>query len=1119
MKYQEIIKNLTTEQKVAIVSDPSALADVSLPAGLASVKFCELDRLTGKAAIRLPSYSSLGYAWNTDLAKMTFSMQAELARVEGVNVLSTSSAGVKSSPLSSGVSEDPCVSERLISAFEEGVRSRKMLPCIKAGIDKADIANMDKKKSVRAINDYFLYPYSHLKGSSISFPYVRYSGEYTEINTTYVNDFAKKQVGARGDFTFCYDCPPENAVEAISKGNILVGSSGNGVRSAVNKFTDLYKKVERGELDSAVLESALDDGTAMSMEQLDNAVDRVLELAEKIQPIQANATVFADLEKVTLESTIQSIVLMKNNGAVPFLMKRKKITIVGNEMQIDFMANMESAFVANKGYSATTRVGYKSNGEPSEELENFALSTVAGSDAVVVLLGKGEGNSLMLPANQLSLVDKLSKTNVPVVAVLCGDNVVDVGFDSHVNALLLCPSMTPVTPLALANILSGKSFPSGKLVNTFYDNTQDYFKNIHDYRNGGGMKVGVFLGYRYYETAHLRVKYPFGHGLSYTRFEYSNLSVQGNTVSFSIKNIGEMSGAEVAQVYLGKTGSNIVRPIKELKAFKKVFLKAGERQTVTLQIPMQQLAVISQGKPVIENGTWQVYVGSSVNSIKLRGAMQINGSAIKPDGEKIIDYVPDQSNILTGGYTVAPVRKKVKVGKKRKVFGCLTMGISVLLAIACMLTFAFGLLGETLDYYALIASYTACPVIFVIGLALLIAGIVCGKKAKKKAELISKGTAPQSQKPMRRQEYRMLFESLYTEDEEIESKKEEKSKVMTIANEEFIGDYRPDITFDTVCESLTKFLNESGIVADKAFSRKILASFSSSRFIVLSSNDVKLSGKLLDALAKFFGGGLYEHNVEECRLPADLIADKEGEETPIYSAINASKLSRDTINVVSMLANSIDDVSKLLAPFIKCSDHRNTVEAFIYQNGKTNRLSVYPNLWFVICADEGCDFITDNTVFCDAACALNLDITLGEEALIKTPFQPLNFYQFQKMEQKILGIDGNQIDIYSLDEEKYLKKFDRLEEYLSKRAGYEFSNKLNMSLERFIAVFIACNGESENAFDQVVAGKLILASLGLALDGLNEEGGLAERLDLVFGDGIAEETKRLISICSVSKIK
>ena len=181
-------------------------------------------------------------------------------------------------------------------------------------------------------------------------------------------------------------------------------------------------------------------------------------------------------------------------------------------------------------------------------------------------------------------------------------------------------------------MLFGKVNPSGKIPETFPVTHKDCSAHCVGEFPGGktvSYKEGIFVGYRYYDTNHVPVLFPFGHGLSYTEFTYDKLKVavedENVLVSFTVTNTGELDGKEVAQIYVGMEHSEVERPTKELKAFEKVELKAKETKNVTLALPKEALAYYSeeQQKFVVEDGEYTIFVGKSVQDICLTEKVEI----------------------------------------------------------------------------------------------------------------------------------------------------------------------------------------------------------------------------------------------------------------------------------------------------------------------------------------------------------------------------------------------------------------------------------------------------------------------------------------------------------------
>ncbi len=1115
MQRTEIIQQLSTEQKIAVAADVGALKLLQGVQGIPNVRIAKIDKLVAATDREFPTYSALAYTWNDKLIEKAFACEAQDARVSGVRAIMAPHAGVKSTPLSKGNSEDPYIDATTIGAYIRALTSEGITPCVGGGLEEQDVAYMDKEFSKRAFYEYYMEPFNRSKASAYVYPYKQLKGNYATVNTEKISGYFHDEAHRHDGFVLCTHCPADKTVQALNDGNLLIKGDAESLRRAVNRFIAIEKKVENGELDYAALEDALDSGTAFSLQQLDGVVGKVLEFAFLADERQIASKLHGDESETAYAAAEQSIVLMKNDGKLP-LKGITKIAVVGNAENSVFLDSVSEVFQNTckqrcKIYGA---VGYSLSSAGADGYGEQAIALAKNCDAVVVLLEQPKGNKshpYRLPANQLALMDALKKTQRTVVGVLCGEQPVDVGFDDCVNGLLLTPSVTGRTAEALVNILIGKACPSGKLINTYYTDGEKHFKAIADNKKLGTTKVGTFVGYREYDSTGLVVKYPFGHGLSYAKFAYSNLLVTGNTFSFTVKNEGNVSAAEVVQIYVGKKDSSVVRPKKQLKGFVKITLAAGESKTVRGEINPRTLAVYHGGKFVVEGGRYEMFVGSSLNDIRLKGSLVISGDMIKKSGERRSDYLQSHTNLVSGGYTMTPVKKKTRTGIALRVFGgCLMAIVGVIALLLSLLQMARGINVLVSPLFEILII--GLPAICGVGLLLFIVGGIKNKKAKKKEAVLSTGKAHETQNKQKRQTYRNLFDALYAEEEEevVEEKQELQTKIV---QEEFIGRYDSTITFAAVCEELAKYITARGINADMAFARKVLASFSSSRILILRANDKELSYKLLQILSEYFGGETYRQNLVEAQTFADVLYMQDGSATTVGNAMEHSEENKDTIQIAALDFTDIEQAAGLCTQLTKFASRRTKGQLFVYTNGKTQKPVLYPNLWFVLCADEKTNIVSSNLPFNDAACVLQLPLEACEETEVPI-VHILNYYQLYKMETTALRFDGKYAERNLLDEDKFWKKLDKFEQYLSSEAEYAFHNRLGASMERYATVFLACEGEQDAALDNVVASKLVLTAIGLlGAEKALEEGGLMAHVDTVLADDTAEETKRIINTC------
>ena len=237
---------------------------------------------------------------------------------------------------------------------------------------------------------------------------------------------------------------------------------------------------------------------------------------------------------------------------------------------------------------------------------------------------------ICIPENQKQLLEAVAQANENLVVVLSAGSVVETGWVSRCKAVLHAYLGGQAGAGAIMDVLTGRVNPSGKLAETLpltYEDTPAarYFpgkqQNV-EYREG------LYIGYRYYETAHVPVRYPFGYGLSYTTFAYSDLKADADKVTFTITNTGSRAGAEIAQLYVAKADAAVFRPEKELKGFAKVFLQAGECKTVTIPLDYKAFRYwnVKTDRWETEDGSYQLLVGASVQDIRLRAEVSVQGT-------------------------------------------------------------------------------------------------------------------------------------------------------------------------------------------------------------------------------------------------------------------------------------------------------------------------------------------------------------------------------------------------------------------------------------------------------------------------------------------------------------
>ncbi len=684
MKHPEILSKMTLEEKASLCSGKDywhteAVNHVGIPSIMLTdgphgirkrVEEKSKDEkmsLKGVPAVCYPTASATACSWDTDLIyKMGEALGDECLK-EQVSVLLGPGTNIKRSPLCGRnfeyFSEDPLLAGEMAASFINGVQSKGIGTSLKHyAVNNQETRRMTVNAVVdeRTLREIYLAPFEiavkKAQPWTIMSAYNRLNGTYCAENKWLLTDVLRDEWGYQG--IVVTDWGAENdRVSGLLAGQELEMPSSNGVG---NK--QIVAAVQQGLVEESFL---------------DELVDRLIDMAIKGEKVRGTYTYDAEAHhKLAREIAGQCMVLMKNDGDLLPLSKKAKITVIGemakkpryqgagssliNPIQLDSafetLVKMGVEFQYAPGYSTA-----KKNKTSDDAFVSEAVSKAKDAETVLLFIGltddyETEGNDrkhMNLPPLHNRLVNEILKVNKNVVVVLSGGSAVEMPWADEVPAILNAFLTGQASGSAICDVLFGDVNPSGKLAETYpyalTDNSSaNYFPGTPvsvEYRES------VYVGYRYYDKAQKAVRFPFGHGLSYTTFAYSDLKVSADklkdtdtvTVSFTVQNTGKTDGAEVAQVYVSDTESTIFRPEKELKGFKKVFLKAGESKTVEITLDKRAFAYynVNLHDWHVESGEFKILVGASSRDIRLETAVQVESTvdAVVPDyRESAPDY-------------------------------------------------------------------------------------------------------------------------------------------------------------------------------------------------------------------------------------------------------------------------------------------------------------------------------------------------------------------------------------------------------------------------------------------------------------------------------------------------
>lgn len=622
-----------------------------------------------------PTAAAMANGWNERLGETMGKALGEEARAQSVNILLGPGTCMKRNPRCGRnfeyFSEDPYLAGKMSAAYIRGIQENGTSACIK----HFACNNQEERRMVsdsvvdeRTLREIYLTAFEIAvkegKTKSLMTSYNLVNGTFADENVHLLREILRDEWGYDGivvsDWAGCNERVPSVV-------------AGNELEMPACRYgaDDVVKAVEDGTLD---------------IKYVDECVGRLLDIIESTAipedaPKQFDVDAHNELARKCAED---SIVLLKNDGTLP-LDSNVKVAIVGDFAQNPRYQGAGSSIVnptvlnrfteitgkkpepKNKPYvqgvgtvagkaeipvvetvvedlrDYTLNVtgyekGFDRYGKKSKGLMKKAVKLAQKSDVVLLFLGLDEVSEaegldrehIRINDNQIELYKALKATGKKVVVVLACGSSVELEFLRDANAFVYACLSGQACADAIMNIVTGKVNPSGKLAESFpvkYEDcsTANYFpgkKMTVEYREG------PFIGYRYYDTAKVEVEYPFGFGLSYTTFEYSDIKVNKDGVTFTLKNTGDRDGAEIAQLYVGKPDGKVFRPTKELKGFAKVFLKAGESKSVTIPFDDKTFRYfnVKTNKWEVEGGEYKLYVAASVNDIKLEGEITQKGT-------------------------------------------------------------------------------------------------------------------------------------------------------------------------------------------------------------------------------------------------------------------------------------------------------------------------------------------------------------------------------------------------------------------------------------------------------------------------------------------------------------
>ena len=684
MKHTDIIQKLNLEQKCALLSGETVFTTRALPGkGIPAITLSDgpngVRKQAGAAdhlglnpsvpATCFPTSSATACSWDEKLGEAVGEALGEEAAAQEVAVLLGPGLNIQRSPLCGRdfeyFSEDPILAGRMAAAYVRGIQKNGISACPKHfAVNSQELRRMasDSVLDERTLRELYLTGFEivvkEAKPKTIMTSYNLINGTYANENAHLLQDILRKDWGFDGAVVTDWGGSNDHAL-GVKNGSTLEMPCPGG-----DSIRELMKAVQDGKISEADVDARLDE-----MLELVLSTHAAVEKAPRTFDAAAH-------HKLARRAAAESIVLLRNEGGILPLKPNEKLAVIGdfaetpryqgagssavNALQVDTLLDSIKA-----DDSGITFVGYASGFErqgaaDAEKLEE-AVALAKKADTVLLCLGldelrESEGldrADMKLAENQQQLLAAVAAVNPNVVVLLSAGAPIETPWVGQCRALVYGALGGQAGAGAAADILTGKLCPCGKLSQTWAQAHDDTPAKANFGGEGRNVEYreGLYVGYRYYQTAGVKPAFPFGYGLSYTTFEYSGLKADETGVTLTVTNTGSAAGAEIVQLYVAKPDAKVFRPEQELKGFAKVSLAPGESKTVAIALDDKAFRYwnVKTNAWEVEGGSYQLRVGASSVDIRLTADITVKGTNA-PDpyaGLSLTHYVSGQITYVT----------------------------------------------------------------------------------------------------------------------------------------------------------------------------------------------------------------------------------------------------------------------------------------------------------------------------------------------------------------------------------------------------------------------------------------------------------------------------------------
>lgn len=661
MKYKTLIKKMTLEEKASLLSGKDfwftrpverlsipkmAMADG--PHGLRKQRDegDHLGLVEGVKATCFPTSATIANSWNLALCEAIGEGLGKEAAGNKVNILLGPALNIKRNPLCGRnfeyFSEDPYLSGKLAAAYIRGIQRQGVSACPKHfAANNQEYLRMTNDSIVdeRTFNEIYLTGFEIAvkegKPLSIMSSYNKINGTYANENKELLREILVDRWGFEGIVISDWG-GSNNHVEGVKAGaHLEMPTTGK------DTTYQLLQAVKTGVIDEVVI---------------DKRVNEYLNVLYKTELKEETKIDYEGNHNLARRAAEESIVLLKNENILP-LAAHTKVAIIGDFANKARYQGAGSSMVNPYKLENTLEVihdteinmigyakGYERIGKANASMIDEAVLLAKKADVALVYIGldevtEVEGHDrthMKISPNQVDLIKAVSEVTKVVAVISCG-SAIEMPWVNYCDGVVHGYLSGQSGASAMLKVLTGKVNPSGKLSESYPYRYEDcpnvkYYPGIEktsEYREG------LYVGYRYYDTADIRVVYPFGYGLSYTMFEYKDLIVKKDRMTCKITNTGDVTGSEVVQLYVSKDSKYVYRPKKELKGFLKVLIKPLETVEVTIEFDEYTFRFfdLRQKDFAVEKGDYKLLIGASSQDIRLTGTIEVEGIEVnaKPD--------------------------------------------------------------------------------------------------------------------------------------------------------------------------------------------------------------------------------------------------------------------------------------------------------------------------------------------------------------------------------------------------------------------------------------------------------------------------------------------------------